>query len=156
MTTLEYTLKLFNKAAEQLEIDFVKTTPTKLQTWATQNEPPFIALIGLSESIEKNDLQNNIITYDCTFLLCVKSEKDPTNEEKIQAEVESDILAKRFLWFVKRNEKATIESESLEEIFRGSSFNGVGRGITFTITLPDMNDYCDDWCNDSTVKLDCE
>jgi len=155
MTTLEYTLKLFKTASDQLGVPFVKTTPTNLQNWATKNEPPFIALIGLSESVEKNDAQASIISYDCTFVVCATSSKTPTIEEKIQTEIEVDKLTKRFTWFVNRNEKVSLTSESLEELFRGASYRGVARGLTFTLTLPDMLDYCDDWCNESTVKIDC-
>ena len=156
MTSLEYILKLFSVSAEQLDVEYTKTTPTKLQSWATKNEPPFIALLGLTESIEVNDVQNNIINYDCTFVACVSAKKDPTNDEKIQNEVEADKLVKRFLWYVKRNEKVTIDNINSEELFRGSSFNGVGRGFTFSISLADMVDYCDDWCNESTKVIDCE
>ena len=156
MTSLEYILKLFSKSAHELGIDYVKTTPTKLQSWATKQEPPFIALLGLSESIEINRIQNNIITYDCTFVFCGSAKKDPTIEDKIKYEVELDKIAKRFIWFVKMNEVVTMENISLEEIFRSTTYNGVGRGLTFSITLPDMNDYCVDWCNESTKDIRCD
>ena len=96
MTSLEYIYKLFEVSAYQLGVEYTKTTPTKLQSWATKVKPPFIALLGLTESIETNDVNNNIITYDCSFVVCGSTEKDPTNEEKIQLEVETDKILKRF------------------------------------------------------------
>lgn len=157
MTSLEYLYKLFETSARQLGLDYVKTTPTNLQTWATDKEPPFVALLGLSEAIEINSLQNNILSYDCTFVFCGTSNPTPTIEEKIQLEVEVDKILKRFLWFVKRNETVIeLTSINAEELFRGFSFHGVGRGLTFTISLPDLNDYCDDFCNESTKELECE
>tara|TARA_R110002049_G_scaffold97189_1_gene237093 strand:+ start:762 stop:1235 length:474 start_codon:yes stop_codon:yes gene_type:complete len=155
MTSLEYIYKLFDVSSAQLGVDYVKTTPTKLQSWATKHNPPFIALLSLSESIELNDVNNNIINYDCAFVFCASSSKDPTNEERINTEVEVDQLVKRFLWFVKRNQKVTVSNISAEETFRGSSFNGLGRGLSFNLSMADMVDYCSDWCNTSTENLDC-
>jgi hypothetical protein len=155
MTSLEYIYKLFEVSTAQLGLDYTKTTPTKLQSWATKKAPPFAALLGLNESIELNDVQNNIINYDCTFVFCASSPKDPTNEEKMKTEIEVDKLVKRFLWYVKRNEKIQLSNINAEEIFRGSTFNGVGRGLSFNISIQDLNDYCDDFCNESTKVIDC-
>lgn len=156
MTSLEYIYKLFKISSDNLGVDYVKTTPTKLQSWATKNNPPFIALLDLSESIDVNDVQNNIINYDCSFVLCVSSPKDPTNEEKIKAEIESDKLIKSFLYFIKQNEKVEISNIQANETFRGSTFNGVGRGLSFNIVMPDLNDYCDIFCIKNTTKINCD
>ena len=156
MTSLEYIYKLFEVSANQLGLPYIKTTPTSLQTWAVKQEPPFIACVGVGpEDIETNDVNNNILSYPCTFVITSSAIKDPTNDEKIQLEVESDKLLKRFLWFVKRNEETTVTDISAEELFRGSSFNGVGRGLSFTIEIADKNDYCDDWCNENTKVINC-
>ncbi len=156
MTSLEYVYKLFEVSADQLGVDYVKTTPTKLQSWATKRNPPFIALLGFGESIETNDLNNNIISYECSFVVCGSSPKDPTNEEKLKLEIETDKILKRFLWFIKKNEDTVVTDITAEEIFRGSTFNGVGRGLGFTISIADKIDYCIDWCNDSTKRIDCD
>lgn len=155
MTSLQYIYKLFEVSATQLGVEYVKTTPTKLQSWATKKEPPFIAFLDLSEVINTNQLNNNIISYSCSFVVCGSTRKDPTNEEKTNLEIETDRILKRFLWFIKRNQVTETTNITAEEIFRGYSFHGVGRGLGFTITLADMNNYCDDWCNDSTKEIDC-
>ena len=156
MTSLEYIYKLFEVSASQLGVDYVKTTPTKLQSWATKKTPPFIALLGFSESIETTVLNNNLISYECSFVICGSAPKDPTNEQKIKLEIETEKILKRFLWFIKSNEDTETTAITASEIFRGSTFNGVGRGLGLTITIADKVDYCDLFCNDSTTQINCD
>ena len=157
MTNKEYILKLFDVSADQLGVPFVKTTPTKLQSWATKKEPPFIALINnLPRDTEKNDLRNNIYSYQCVFMICGSTKKDPTIESKISVDVDLEVLADRFVDFVEKGEKVLdVTNASGEELFRGTTFNGMAYALNFTISLPNMNDLCVDWCNDSTKRIDC-
>ena len=152
-SSLEYIYKLFEKSAENLGVKYIKTTPTKLQSYANNNKPPFISLVGINEITNDND---NLVSYDCSFVMCASSDKDPSNEDQIKLEIEADKLTKRFIWYVRRNEKSEIEAINQNQLFRGSGFNGVGIGLSFSISVLDMNSYCDDWCNDTTKRLDCE
>jgi len=152
----EYVLKLFSKSAEQLQVPFVKTSPTNLQSWATKNEAPFIALVNsMPRSGELNDMRNEILSYDCVFIVCATNSKTPTIEEKIKLNNEVEKLADRFKWFVKRNEHVTLSNINGEELFRGASYRGVAYALDFTITLADSTNYCDDWCNDTTKEISC-
>ena len=124
MTNKQYIIKLFSKASDQLGVPFVKTTPTKLQSWATKQEPPFIALINnLPRDTEKNDLRNNIYAYECVFMICGSTKKDPSIEDKINLDVDLETLADRFTFFVERGEKVLdVTNINGEELFRGTTF----------------------------------
>ena len=155
MTSLEFILKLFEVSADQLNIDYVKETPTRLQKWATKKKPPFVALVDLSETGENNDVQSNRITYDVSFVFVANLNKDPSTEQKIQAEVEADKLAKQFLWFVKRNVDVTVNGFTMSEFFRDNSYLGLGKGLGINLTVTDKQDYCDIYCNTQTENIDC-
>ena len=157
MSSKKFALKLFEKSSQSLGIEYVKTTPTKLQSWATKKEPPFIALVNnLPRSTEKNDVRNNIYSYNCVFVILGSVKKDPTIEDKTNLDIDLEGIADRFLNNIDKNENVlSITNANGEELFRGTSFAGVSYGLTFTITLADMNDYCDDWCNNSTKEIDC-
>jgi hypothetical protein len=156
MTSLEYLLKLLGTSAEALGVPFVKTTPTRLQSWTVENEPPFIALVGVSESNSKIQGSNNLLpSFDLAFVSIVASELDPTDEQITLQQIEADKLIKSFRFLIDKNEYASIDSFSLEELFRDGSYLGTGKGFTMTLTLPDLNDYCDLSCNTSTNKIEC-
>ena len=155
MTSLEYILKLFEVSAKQLHIDYVKETPTRLQEWATKNKPPFASLISLNETGDTNDANNNLITYDVSFVFVADLKRDPSTEEKQKAEIEADKLAKQFLWFVKRNYDVKVNSFGMSEFFRDNSYLGLGKGLSINLTIGDRQDYCDIFCNTQTETIDC-
>jgi hypothetical protein len=155
MTSLEYILKLFEVSAKQLHIDYVKETPTRLQKWATKNNPPFIALVSLNTTGSLNDAQNNLITFDLSFVVVANVERDPSTAEKQQSEIEANRIALRFLDLVKKNEDTQVNGFTMAEIFRDNSYLGTGKGMTLNITIGDRDDYCDLFCNESTNIIDC-
>jgi hypothetical protein len=155
LTSLEYILKLFEVSAEQLHIDYVKETPTRLQKWATKNKPPFVGLIDLTSTGALNDVQNNLITFDVSFVFVVSNERDPSTESKNTAEKEASKLALTFLQFVKNNEDVTVNGFTMSEFFRDNSYIGTGKGLSINLTLGDKDSYCDIFCNDSTKNIDC-
>ena len=155
MTSLEYILKLFEVSAKQLHIDYVKETPTRFQKWATKNKPPFVGLLNLSSTGALNDVQNNFITYDVSFVFVVSNERDPSTEEKIKAEKEASKLALTFLQFVKNNQDITVNGFTMSEFFRDNSYLGTGKGMSINLTIGDRDNYCDIFCNDSTKIIDC-
>ena len=156
MTSLEFILELFKVSADQLNVEYVKETPTRLQQWATKHKPPFVSLIDLSESGSVNNTQGNLITYDVAFVFVANLNKDPSTEQKIQSEIEADKLAKQFLWFVKRNIDTTVNSFTMSEFFRDKSYLGLGKGLSINLTVPDKDTYCDIYCNESTKDIDCK
>ncbi len=156
MTSLEYILKLFEVSAKQLHIDYVKETPTRLQKWAKKNKPPFASLISLNETGDTNDANNNLITYDVSFVFVADLKRDPSTEEKQKAEIEADKLAKQFLWFVKRNYDVKVNSFGMSEFFRDNSYLGLGKGLSINLTIGDRQDYCDIFCNTQTETIDCK
>lgn len=156
MTSLEYILKLFSTSAQVLSVPFIKTTPKKLQHWAEKNKPPFIALLDLSESNDK--VRNNYLpTYNLAFVCVVASIKDANEEQIIRAQIEADKLSKEFRYLIDSNRFVNTLSYDSEELFRDGVYLGVGKGFTMSIQLPDLNDYCDLFCNTETENLnDCE
>ena len=155
MTSLEYILKLFEVSAKQLHIDYVKETPTRLQKWATKNKPPYIALVSLNTTGSLNDAQNNLITFDLSFVVVANVERDPSTAQKQQSEIEANRIALRFLDLVKKNEDTQVNGFTMAEIFRDNSYLGTGKGMTMNITIGDRDDYCDLFCNESTNIIDC-
>ena len=149
-------MKLLSTSADVLGIPFIKTTPARLQSWTVENEPPFIALVGVTESNTKlNNSTNMLPSFDLAFVSVVASELDPTDEQITQQQIEADKLAKSFRYLISKNKYASIDSFSLEELFRDGSYLGIGKGFTMTLTLPDLNDYCDLDCNTSTEDIKC-
>ena len=155
MTSLEYILKLFEVSAKQLHIDYVKETPTRLQKWASKNKPPFIALLDLNTTGALNDAQNNLITYDVSFVVVSDNKRDPSTEEKEEIEKEANRIALQFLYLVKQNQDTNVNGWTMSEFFRDGSYLGIGKGLTINITIGDQQDYCDLFCNDSTKIIDC-
>ncbi len=69
MSSLEYLLKLLSTSADVLGVPFIKTTPTRLQSWTLENEPPFIALVGVTESNTKLTNSTNMLpSFDLAFV----------------------------------------------------------------------------------------
>jgi hypothetical protein len=155
LTSLEYILKLFEVSAKQLHIDYVKETPTRLQKWATNNKPPFVALVNLSSTGALNDAQNNLITYDCSFVFVADNDRDPSTEDKNKAEKEASRLALNFLQFVKQNQDITLNGFTMSEFFRDGSYLGTGKGMSINLTIGDQDNYCDIFCNESTKSIGC-
>lgn len=162
MTSEEYLLELFKVSADQLGCPYTKTTPERLQHWSIElNNNSFIALLGMEQSATVNKYQSDLISYDLTFIAALETNEilteDIESNEKVnywQKEVTK--LASRFIQFIQRNENITMTSYSLEEFFKDGRFLGVGKGISMTIEMPDLDDYCNDFCNKQTEKLDCE
>tara|TARA_R100001198_G_scaffold82570_1_gene55752 strand:+ start:42 stop:515 length:474 start_codon:yes stop_codon:yes gene_type:complete len=155
MTSLEYILKLFEVSAKQLHIDYVQETPTRFQKWATKNKPPYIALLGRTESSVTNNVNTKVKTYVCNFVVITSNERDLSNEDLINNKIYSDKLADDFSEFISKNKDIFDFNSTKSEVFREGSYVGSGVGITITLSIVDMNKYCDIFCNDSTKIIDC-
>ena len=117
MNNYEYTNELFKKVCEVLGIKFTKTTATKLQLWATENQPPFMGLVDMRAGTAVT-VGSNIVTYQCTAILIVASNIDPTDQEVYENHSLSQELWGKFQKLVRTNRYCDIEEMILEEVFR--------------------------------------
>ena len=156
MTSLEYILKLFEVSAKQLHIDYVKETPTRFQKWAAKNKPPYIALLGRTETATTNNVNTRVKTYVCNFIVITSNKRDLSNEDLIKNNTYADELADKFSEFIGKNRDIFDFNYTKSEIFREGSFVGTGVGIDITFSIVDKNKYCDIFCNDSTKIIDCD
>jgi hypothetical protein len=155
LTSLEYILKLFQVSADQLHIDYVKETPTRLQNWSTKNKPPYIAFINRTDSAVNNDAYVKIKTYVCDFVVITSNERDMTNDKYISNLIDAENLSDSFVEFIDKNEDVQNLTFTKDELFRDSSYLGSGVGLSVTFSIVDKKNYCDIFCNTQTEKLDC-
>ncbi len=155
MTSLEYILRLFEVSADQLHIDYVEETPTRLQKWATKNKPPFIALVGNDISASFNPGQSSIDTFNTSLVFIADNIRDPSTYQLNKIKRSAFNLAKEFIRLVNKNEDITLTNINYSELFRDSSYLGIGYGVNFSISIGDTQNYCDLFCNDSTKVIDC-
>lgn len=147
LSSLEYTLELCKMASDIIGVNFTKTTASRLQRFAEEEGTPFVALVGLTEDSVKNDSNSFLPVYDLAFVTILETEFEATDEEITQAQIDADKITKRFRYLLDKNKYVTITDFSTQELFRNGSFSGIGKAFSLTITLPDLNDYCDLLCN---------
>ena len=94
-------------------------------------------------------------TYVCNFVVITSNERDLSNEDLINNKIYSDKLADDFSEFISKNKDIFDFNSTKSEVFREGSYVGSGVGITITLSIVDMNKYCDIFCNDSTKIIDC-
>ncbi len=155
LSSLEYTLELCKMATKSIGVNFTKTTPSRLQKYAEEEGTPFIAMVGLDENSFKNDANSHLPVFDIAFVTILETEFEATDEEITNAQIEADKVTKRFRYLLDKNKYTTISDFSSTELFRNGSFSGVGKAFSLSITLPDLNDYCDLLCNTDMEDPGC-
>ena len=137
-----YLLNLCSLIASSMSVKFAKKSPEDLAHWIEDQvgSKPFIALIKLSSS---EGLTPALTNFDFSFVSSVSLEYDPTDEEKIQAEQEAEEQAMSFLYLLKQTPGIKVSNWLLTETFRANSFNGIGKGLTLSVSVVDSNGYCD-------------
>lgn len=154
LSSLEYVIELCKVATQSMGVQFTKTTPARLQRFAEEEGTPFIAMVGLSEGSIKNDANSFLPAFDLAFVTILETEFEATDEEITEAQIEADKVTKRFRYLLDKNKYTTITDFSTKELFRNGAFSGVGKAFSLTLTLPDLNDYCDLLCNTDVEDID--
>ena len=159
MTASYYISNLFRVACQQLGCPYVKTTSERLQKWSIdENNKTFIALLGLTQDITVSFSQSNEVSFDLTLVACVETtninpEDNYYNEEVEYYQNQVDELIGRFCNFVQKNEYINTMTYNIEEAFKDPQYLGIGRGFTMSITMNDVQDYCDDFSNNQTESI---
>ena len=141
MNSLEYANELFQQAAGILGVKYTKTTASKLQLWATENQPPFIGLVSMIET-GNTTVSSNLLTFSCVGVFIVASNMDPSDDEVYENHALSSSLTKKFKQLVRTNRYCDIQTMTIEEVFRFDTYAGIGHIATFELTMPDLTDYC--------------
>ena len=156
LSSREYILKLLEVSAEGLGINYTKQTPNTLQTWVRENNAPFVANITLTSDRTPINKSIDMVSFDVGLFFVVSTEYDLTEEDKTNQENDAYNLASDFLSLLQSNDETnTVQSGSLETIFREGGYLGLGVAGVFTISLPDKNDYCDLFCNEAVKNIKC-
>jgi hypothetical protein len=156
LSSREYILKLLKVSAEGLGVNYTKQTPNTLQLWVRENNAPFVANISLTSDRTPINSSIDMISFNIGLFFVVSTEYDLSEEEKTKQENDSYKLASDFLFLLQSNDETnTVQSGSLETIFREGGYLGLGVAGVFTITLPDRNDYCELFCNTAIKNIRC-
>lgn len=156
LSSREYILKLLKVSAEGLGVNYTKQTPNTLQLWVRENNAPFVANITLTSDRTPINSSIDMISFNIGLFFVVSTEYDLSEEEKTKQENDSYKLASDFLFLLQSNDETnTVQSGSLETIFREGGYLGLGVAGVFTITLPDRNDYCELFCNTAIKNIRC-
>jgi hypothetical protein len=139
--TREYLLNSLGIAAASIGLEFAKKSPEDLQHWVEDlvGNKDFIALVALSSAEGDTPVLSR---FSCSFVSSSSLNWDPTKEERDEAENKAERQAMQFLYVVKSIPAVQLDAWALSETFRHQSFNGIGKGLSFTIQLLDKNDYC--------------
>ena len=156
LSSREYILKLLQVSAEGLGINYTKQTPNTLQTWVRENDAPFVANISLNSDRTPINKNIDMVSFSVGLFFVVSTDYDLTEEDKTNQENDVYNLASNFLSLLQSNDETnTVQSGSLETIFREGGYLGLGVAGVFTISLPDKNDYCDLFCNTAVNNIGC-
>ena len=155
LNTFEYVNKLLLIAAESLNIQYTKETPTSLQNWCRENEGVFVANIGMTESRSKINQSLDNVSFATSLYFVVSRDYDITEEDKLQQESEARTLASQFIYLLKNNKYCSVQNDGFDLIFREGGYLGMGIAGTVTISLPDRDSNCDLFCNTSTIDVEC-
>ena len=155
MNTFDYVNKLLSVAAQSLNIQYTKETPTSLQNWCRDNSGVFVANVGMSESRSKINQDLDLVTFNVSLYFVVSRDYEVTQEEKLKQESEARTLASKFIYLLKNNKFCTVQNEGFDLIFREGGYLGLGIAGNVSISLPDKDDVCDVFCNDMTKDVEC-
>ena len=155
MNTFDYVNKLLLVAAQSLNIQYTKETPTSLQNWCRDNSGVFVANVGMAESRSKINQDLDLVTFNVSLYFVVSRDYEVTQEEKLKQESEARTLASKFIYLLKNNKFCTVQNEGFDLIFREGGYLGLGIAGNVSISLPDKDDNCDVFCNDMTKDVEC-
>ena len=155
MNTFDYVNKLLSVAAQSLNIQYTKETPTSLQNWCRDNSGVFVANVGMAESRSKINQDLDLVTFNVSLYFVVSRDYEVTQEEKLKQESEARTLASKFIYLLKNNKFCTVQNEGFDLIFREGSYLGMGIAGVVSISMPDKDDVCDVFCNDMTKDVEC-
>jgi len=155
MNTFDYVNKLLSVAAQSLNIQYTKETPTSLQNWCRDNSGVFVANVGMAESRSKINQNLDLVTFNVSLYFVVSRDYEVTQEEKLKQESEARTLASKFIYLLKNNKFCTVQNEGFDLIFREGGYLGLGIAGNVSISLPDKDDNCDVFCNDMTKDVEC-
>ena len=155
LNTFDYVNKLLLVAAESLNIQYTKETPTSLQNWCRDNSGVFVANVGMAESRSKINQDLDLVTFNVSLYFVVSRDYEVTQEEKLKQESEARTLASKFIYLLKNNKFCTVQNEGFDLIFREGSYLGMGIAGVVSISMPDKDDVCDVFCNDMTKDVEC-
>ena len=155
LSTFDYVNKLLKVAADALEIQYTKQTPTSLQNWCRENTGVFVANVGMTES--RSPINNNLdfLTFSVSLYFVVSRDYEVTEEDKLRQESEARDLASKYIYLLKKNKYCTVQNNGFDLIFREGGYLGLGIAGTVTISLPDRESNCDEFCNTSTIDVEC-
>ena len=155
LNTFDYVNKLLLVAAESLNIQYTKETPTSLQNWCRDNSGVFVANVGMAESRSKINQDLDLVTFNVSLYFVVSRDYEVTQEEKLRQESEARTLASKFIYLLKNNKFCTVQNEGFDLIFREGGYLGLGIAGNVSISLPDKDTNCDVFCNDMTKDVEC-
>ena len=155
MNTFDYVNKLLLVAAQSLNIQYTKETPTSLQNWCRDNSGVFVANVGMAESRSKINQDLDLVTFNVSLYFVVSRDYEVTQEEKLKQESEARTLASKFIYLLKNNKFCTVQNEGFDLIFREGGYLGLGIAGNVSISLPDKDTNCDVFCNDMTKDIEC-
>ena len=155
MNTFDYVNKLLSVAAQSLNIQYTKETPTSLQNWCRDNSGVFVANVGMAESRSKINQDLDLVTFNVSLYFVVSRDYEVTQEEKLKQESEARTLASKFIYLLKNNKFCTVQNEGFDLIFREGGYLGLGIAGNVSISLPDKDTNCDVFCNDMTKDVEC-
>lgn len=155
LSTFDYVNKLLKVAADALEIQYTKQTPTSLQNWCRDNSGVFVANVGITES--RSPINNNLdfLTFSVNLYFVVSRDYEVTEEQKLKQESEARDLASKYIYLLKKNKYCTVQNNGFDLIFREGGYLGLGIAGTVSISLPDRDSNCDEFCNTSTIDVEC-
>ena len=155
LNTFDYVNKLLLVAAQSLNIQYTKETPTSLQNWCRDNSGVFVANVGMAESRSKINQDLDLVTFNVSLYFVVSRDYEVTQEEKLKQESEARTLASKFIYLLKNNKFCTVQNEGFDLIFREGGYLGLGIAGNVSISLPDKDANCDVFCNDMTKDVEC-
>ena len=154
MNNYEFLNDLFTKSAAALGCSFIKTTASRVESYANKTAGPFFALIKLEES-KSRGVESSLVSFDCSLIFIRETALDPTDEELNKALGESSDLCNRFANMADKSPSVEILSLSLSELFRSGGYAGLGKAFTFTLSMADRTNYCIDKDDNRTRDLSC-
>ena len=155
LSTFDYINKLLKVSADALSIQYTKETPTTLQNWCRENTGVFVANIGMTESRSPINSTLDNVTFAVSLYFVVSRDYDLTEEDKLKEESEARTLASKFIFLLKNNKYCTVTNEGFDLIFREGGYLGMGIAGVVNISLPDRDNVCDEFCNTSTIDVEC-
>jgi len=155
LSTFDYVNKLLKVAADALEIQYTKQTPTSLQNWCRDNSGVFVANLGMKPSRTRINSSLDYITYDVILYFVVSRDYDVTEEQKLKQESEARKYANDYVYLLDKNKRCSVQNNDFELIFREGGYLGLGVAGTVNISLPNLDNNCDLFCNTMTVDIEC-